>query len=79
MQTQQPRAPAAWEKEPVIELLLSGQAQTVEEAEELYLDTHLDDIIRLVESPLSEAEFRRHPLIALLMSHGSRAREDSLW
>jgi hypothetical protein len=79
MQTQQPTAPTAWENEPVIELLLSGQARTVEEAEELYLDTHLDDVVRLVESPLSEAEFRRHPLIVLLMSHGSRAREDSLW
>jgi hypothetical protein len=79
MQTQQPAAPVAWEKEPVIELLLSGRARTVEEAEELYLDTHLDDVIRLVEGPLSEAEFRRHPLIVLLMSHGSRAREDSPW
>lgn len=74
-----PIAPTTWDQDPVIQLLLSGQARTVEEAEELYLDAHLVDVIRLVESPLSEAEFRRHPLIALLMAHGSRAREDSLW
>jgi hypothetical protein len=68
-----------WKSDPIIELLLSGRAQTVEEAEELYLDSHLQDVVRLVESPLSDAEFRCHPLIVLLMAHGSRAREDSLW
>ena len=64
---------------PVIGLLLSGKAQTVAEAEELYLDASIPEVIRLVESDLSDEEFRSHPLIQLLMAHGSRGREDSLW
>jgi hypothetical protein len=59
-------------------MLLLGAAQTVSEAEEAYLDAHLREVIRLVESPLSDEEFRAHPLIVLLLSHGSRDWEDSL-
>lgn len=62
----------------VIELLLSGRAATCAEAEAQYLDEHLADVAALAASPLSEAEFRRHPLILLLMSHGSRGWEDAL-
>ncbi len=65
-------------EDPVADLLLKGEAATVAEAEELYLNTHLDEVIRLVESPLSDAEFRRHPLIQLLLARGSRGWEDSL-
>ena len=64
--------------DPVADLILSGQAATVAEAEELYLDLHLREVLRLVESPLSDEEFRKHPLIALLLARGSRAWEDSL-
>jgi hypothetical protein len=35
-------------------------------------------VVRLVESPLSEEEFRRHPLTMLLLARGSRGWEDSL-
>ena len=49
----------------------------VSEAEELYLDEHLDEVFRLVESDLSEEEFRRHPLITLLLARGSRPPEDA--
>ena len=66
------------ERDPVSRILLEGGASTVREAEELYLNEHLDDVVRLVESPLSDSEFRNHPLIVLLLSHGSRAWEDSL-
>jgi hypothetical protein len=66
------------ENDPIVELLLSGQADTVHEAEELYLDEHIADVVRLAESPLTEDQFRRHPLIALLLAHGSRPWEDSL-
>ena len=59
-------------------MLLSGEAATPKEAERKYLETHLDEVFRLVESPLSEEEFRRHPLISMLFSHGSRGWEDSL-
>ncbi len=64
--------------DPVEQLLLDGQAGTPSETEPQYLESHLDEVLRLVESPLSEQEFRRHPLIALLLSHGSRGWEDSL-
>jgi hypothetical protein len=64
--------------DPIAQLLLSGQAATPSEAERRYLESHWDDILGLVESPLSDEEFRRHPLIAMLFSHGSRGWEDSL-
>ena len=64
--------------DPIAQLLLNGQASTPSEAERLYLEAHLDEVLRLVQSPLSEDEFRSHPLIILLFSHGSRGWEDSL-
>jgi len=64
--------------DPVADLLLAGEAATVDGAEELYLDRHLDEVIALVRSDLSDAEFRRHPLIVLLLARGSRGFEDSL-
>ena len=64
--------------DPVAGLILAGRASTVDEAEELYLDEHLGEVIRLVESDLSEEEFRRHPLISLLLARGSRPPEDAL-
>ncbi len=64
--------------DPVASLILDGRASTVDEAEELYLDEHLDEVGRLVDSDLTEPEFRRHPLITLLLSRGSRAPEDAL-
>jgi len=35
-------------------------------------------VLQLVASPISDAEFRDHALIRLLLAHGSRALEDSL-
>lgn len=64
--------------DPIVSLLLAGEASTVDAAEELYLDRHLDDVVTLALSPLSEDEFRRHPLISLLLTRGSRGWEDSL-
>ena len=64
--------------DPVADLILRGEAAELDEAEEMYLDRSLDEIVRLVEGPLSDEEFRRHPLIMLLMARGSRAFEDSL-
>ena len=60
------------------DLLVEGRARTVEEAELLYLDEHLGDLVALVASDLSDAEFRRNPLVSLLLSRGSRPWEDSL-
>ena len=64
--------------DPIVEILLSGEARSVSEGEELYLDRHVTEIVGLVESPLSDREFREHPLIVLLLAHGSRGWEDSL-
>jgi len=64
--------------DPVVELLLSGRAETADEAEELYLDESIPEVVRLAGSPMSEDEFRAHPLIQLLLARGSRGWEDSL-
>ncbi len=64
--------------DPIARLLLEGRARTPSEAERLYLESHLDEVWQLIQSRLSDEEFRRHPLIALLFSHGSRGWEDSL-
>lgn len=57
-------------------LILSGHATTMAEAERMFLDTHLGDIVELVER-LPDDEFRHHELVRLLLSHGSRPWEDS--
>jgi hypothetical protein len=63
--------------DPIVEMLLQGDAETVAEAEEKYLDANLYRVIELVNSTLSDEEFRAHPLITMLLSHGSRDWEDS--
>jgi hypothetical protein len=65
-------------EDPVARILLTNEAATASEAERRYLENHLDEVLRLVESPLSDREFRRHPLIVMLLAHGSRGWEDSL-
>jgi hypothetical protein len=64
--------------DPVLQLILSGRAKTLDEAEELYLDESLPTIVELIGSPLSNDELERHPLLVLLRSRGMRGREDSL-
>lgn len=68
--------------DPVTALLLSGEAKTVHEAEEKFLNGNVEavcsKVLELVESDLSDEAFARHPLIMLLRGHGSRRWEDSL-
>ena len=66
------------DNDPVLHLLLTGQAQTEAEAEEMYLNASLPEVIRLLRSPLSDEELGRHPLLVLFRRHGSRGWEDSL-
>ncbi len=61
----------------VDELLLSGQAATASEAEEMFLDAHLPDIAQLVLE-LDDNAFIHHEAIKLLMAHGGRRLEDAL-
>ena len=64
--------------DPVAQLLLRGRAETLREAEELYLDSCLPDVVRLLQSGLSDEELGRHPLMQMLRSHGSRAWEEAI-
>ena len=64
--------------DPVAQLLLAGKAQTLREAEEMYLKTCLPEVVRLLESGLSDEELGRHPLMQMLRSHGSRGWEESV-
>jgi hypothetical protein len=76
--SQADRAAGTTADEAILEKLLQGKAETAFEAEELYLDESLRQVVELAESELSDDEFRDHPLISLLLSHGSRDWEDSL-
>lgn len=62
----------------IVEIILASRAATAAQAEEIFLNEHLAEVLALVASPISEQEFRDHALIRLLFAHGSRAREDSL-
>ena len=64
--------------DPVERLLVSGAAQTVSEAEEIVLNTSLDAVTELLQTPLSDDELGRHPLLVLYRTRGSRPREDDL-
>jgi hypothetical protein len=64
--------------DPVAQLLLSGKAQTLREAEELYLDSCLPEVLLLLQSELSDEELGRHPLMQMFRSHGSRGWEEAI-
>ena len=64
--------------DPILHLILSGRAQNLDEAEELFLDESLPAILDLLGSPLRNEELETHPLLVLLRSRGMRGREDSL-
>ncbi len=66
------------DNDPVLYLLLTDQAGTVAEAEELYLNASLPEVTRLLQSSLSDEELGRHPLLVMFRRHGSRGWEDSL-
>lgn len=62
----------------VSELLFRGDAGTVREAEEFYLDHSIPEVLRLLKSGLSDEELDRHPLMRMLRSHGSRGWEEAV-
>jgi hypothetical protein len=64
--------------DPVLQLIVSGRAAALDEAEEMFLDESLPAIMELIGSPLSNEMLENHPLLALLRSRGMRGREDSL-
>jgi hypothetical protein len=64
--------------DPVIRLIFTGKARNLDEAEEMYLDESLPEIIELLRLPIPDEELARHPLMTLLRFRGSRGREDSI-
>jgi len=64
--------------DPVVQLLLNGRAETLREAEELYLDSCLPEVVQLLQSPLSDEELGRCPLMYMLRAHGSRPWEEEV-
>lgn len=64
--------------DPVERMLLTGEAATVFEAEQKYLDAAYPEALTLLASDLSDEELANHPLLCLYRSHGSPGREDSL-
>ena len=64
--------------DPVLRLILAGKAKTLDEAEEIYLDESLPEVLELLRQPIPDDELARHPLLTLLRVRGSRGREDSI-
>jgi hypothetical protein len=59
------------------ELLLTGKAATMAEAEEQFLNEHLAEIAELA-ALLPDEEFVDHEAVKLLLARGSRPWEDEL-
>jgi hypothetical protein len=64
--------------DPVLLFLLAGKARTLDEAEEMYLDVSIPEVLELLRQPMPDEQLARHPLMTLLRVRGSRSREDSL-
>jgi hypothetical protein len=64
--------------DPVVACLLRGEATTLHQAEQMYLDASLPEVFRLAASALTNEELADHALYKLLLAHGSRGWEDSL-
>jgi hypothetical protein len=64
--------------DPVLRLIYTGRAKTLDEAEELYLDESMPEIMRLLASSMSDSELQAHPLMQLLYSRRMTGMEDSL-
>jgi hypothetical protein len=58
--------------------LLRGEVETLREAEELYLNSCLPEVIQLLRSGLSDEELGNHPLMRMLRAHVSRGREEDV-
>ena len=50
--------------DPVIRLILEGKARNLDEAEEMYLDESLPEVLELLRLPIPDEELAQHPLIA---------------
>jgi hypothetical protein len=64
--------------DPVLRLILEGKARNLDEAEEMYLDGAMPEILELLGMPIPDEELADHPLFKLLRVRGSRGSEDSI-
>jgi hypothetical protein len=64
--------------DPVFQLLLTGRARDLDEAEEMYLDASIPEVLELLRQPIPDEELAEHPLMRLIRVRGSRGLEDSL-
>jgi hypothetical protein len=64
--------------EAIFQLLLQGEAKTLHEAEESYLEAAMPEILKLLGSPLDNAALSKHTLMQLVLAHRSRGWEDSI-
>jgi hypothetical protein len=60
--------------DPVLCLILEGRARNLDEAEEIYLDKSLPEVLELLRKPIPDEELAEHPLMKLLRVRGSRGR-----
>jgi hypothetical protein len=77
METENDEVPGVTD-DPILRLILAGKARTLDEAEEMYLDEPLPEVLELLREPIPNEELAKHPLMTLLRLRGSRSREDSL-
>jgi len=77
METENEEVPGVSD-DPILRLILAGKARTLDDAEEMYLDESLPEVLELLRKPISDEELAKHPLMTLLRVRGSRSREDSL-
>lgn len=64
--------------DPVFQLLITGRAKDLDEAEEIYLDESIPEALELLRQSIPDDELAEHPLMRLMRIRGSRGWEDSL-
>ena len=69
METENDEVPGVTE-DPILRLILAGQARTLDEAEEMYLDESLPEVLELLRKPIPDEELAEHPLMTLLPRQG---------
>jgi hypothetical protein len=60
----------------VIWMVFTGAAESLWEAEEMYLDASLPEVYRLLGTDMSDDELANHPLFVLMREHGSGGRRE---
>ena len=62
----------------LVDLLVRGEARSLHDAEEKYLDAAIPEMLALLAGPLRNDELAKHPLLNMVRAHGSRGWEDSI-